>query len=80
MEDWILVDGDTVLFVPSFGVATVVVQPGTLKGSGPSTYAGKKACVDGDEGDVSVPGCMYTTPQYSIPGSGTLKIDDELSL
>jgi hypothetical protein len=30
--------------------------------------------VDGDEKDVSVPGCTYMTPQYSIPGTGTLKI------
>nr|WP_255210834.1 hypothetical protein [Methylogaea oryzae] len=35
---------------------------------------GKKVCVDGDETQVSVPGCSYLTPQYSIPGTGTLKI------
>ena len=59
----------------AFGVATVVVQPGDLTGSGPGTFEGKTLCVDGDEEDVSVPGCMYMTPQYCIPGTGTLKID-----
>ncbi|CAG0964768.1 hypothetical protein ANRL2_01169 [Anaerolineae bacterium] len=74
MSDHILIDGDLALFLPSFGPATVMPQPGTLKGSGPATLDGKKICVDGDEKDVSVPGCVYVTPQYSIPGTGTLKI------
>lgn len=75
MEDFILVDGDTVVFLPSFGAATAVPQPGTLEGSGPATLDGKKLCVDGDEGKVSVSGVVYMTPQYSIPGTCTLKID-----
>jgi hypothetical protein len=74
MPDYILIEGDKASFVPSFGAAVVIVQPGTLQGSGPATLNGKKICVDGDEKDVSVPGCTYMTPQYSIPGSGTLKI------
>ena len=75
MSDFILQEGDKAIFLPSFGAAIVVVQPGTLKGSGPTTIMnGKKACVEGDEKDVSVPGCTYMTPQYSIPGTGTLKI------
>jgi len=75
MGDFILMDGDTALFMPSFGAAVVVVQPGTLQGSGPATLNGKSICVDGDEKNVSVPGVVYMTPQYSIPGTGTLKID-----
>jgi len=75
MEDFILIDGDQVMFLPAFGAATVVPQPGKLEGSGPGTHKGKNLCVDGDESKVSVAGCMYTTPQYSIPGTGTLKID-----
>jgi hypothetical protein len=75
MPDFILIDGDKANFMPAFGAATVVVKPGTLKGSGPGTIGGKKICVDGDEAKLSVPGCMYMTPQYSIPGSGTLKIN-----
>lgn len=75
MADTVLVDGDQALFMPTFGAAIVVVQPGRLRGSGPAQVGGKKVCVDGDESSVSVPGCVYMTPQYSIPGVGTLKID-----
>jgi Contractile injection system spike tip protein len=74
MADFILIEGDTVIFMPSFTPATVVVQPGKLEGSGPATIGGKKICVDGDESKVAVAGCAYMTPQYSIPGNGTLKI------
>ena len=75
MEDVILIDGDTVSFLPTFGAATVVPQPGKLEGSGPATLDGKKLCVEGDEAKVSVAGCIYMTPQYCIPGTGTLTID-----
>ncbi len=75
MPDFILIKGDKANFMPNFGAAVVVVQPGTLQGSGPATLNGKEICVNGDEKDVSVPGCTYMTPQYCIPGSGTLKID-----
>ena len=74
MSKQMLIDGDTVLFLPAFGAATVVVQPGRLAGSGRATLGGKKICVDGDESKVSVPGCVYMTAQHSIPGTGTLKI------
>ena len=74
MSDFILIEGDKAMFLPNFGAAIVVVKPGTLQGSGPATLNGKKLCVDGDEKKVSVPGCVYMTPQYSIPGTGTLKI------
>lgn len=74
MSDYILIDNDIVQFMPNFGAAVVMVQPGKLKGSGPASLKGKKICVDGDEKNVSVPGCVYMTPQYSIPGTGTLKI------
>lgn len=74
MADFILIEGDKANFLPNFGPAMVVVKPGDLKGSGPATINGKKICVDGDESKVSVPGCAYMTPQYSIPGTGTLKI------
>jgi hypothetical protein len=74
VADFILIDGDVVMFMPAFTPAIVVVQPGKLAASGPATIGGKKICVDGDESKVSVPGCTYMTPQYSIPGTGTLKI------
>ena len=74
MADLILIDGDQVMFMPAFGPAIVTVQPGRLPASGPATINGKKIGVDGDETKVQVPGCPYVTPQYSIPGAGTLKI------
>ena len=73
--DFILIDGDTVQFMPNFGAAIVVVQPGTLSGSGDATFGGKKVCVKGDEDCVEVAGCMYMSGAYYIPGTGTLKID-----
>ncbi|MGE3512329.1 MAG: hypothetical protein AB7N65_25980 [Vicinamibacterales bacterium] len=74
MADLILIDGDQVIFNPTFGQAVVVVRPGRLAGSGPATRGGKALCVDGDESKVSVPGCMYIAGPYAIPGVGTLKI------
>jgi hypothetical protein len=74
MSDVILIDGDQAIFMPSFGVATVAVQPGQIKASGPARVAGKSACVAGDEGNVSVKGCNYFAGQYSIPGTDTLTI------
>lgn len=74
MSDKILVDSDIANFMPTFGAATVVVQPGQMKASGKATIGGKKVCIAGDEAQLQVPGCMYMTPQYSIPGVGTLKI------
>lgn len=74
MLDTILVDGDRVLFMPLFGQAVVVVRPGTLTASGKPTRRGKKIARVGDEKKVSVAGCVYITPVYSIPGTGTLKI------
>jgi len=74
MSDFVLVDGDQALFKPTFGAATVVVMPGRLQATGPMKVGGKKACVSGDEGSVSVKGCAYTAGAYSIPGVGTLEI------
>lgn len=73
--DYILLDGDIAQFLPSFGAATVVPRPGTLQGSGPSKCNGKPVCVEGDEDRLQVPGCMYISGAFSIPGTGTLKID-----
>jgi hypothetical protein len=74
MADYVLIDGDQAIFLPSFGAASVIVQPGRLTGSGPMTLGGTKICVSGDESSVSVPGCMYLTGVYVIPGTGTLAI------
>lgn len=74
MSDFILIDGDQAIFLPTFGPAVVTVRPGRLTGSGKGSIANKKLCIDGDERSVVLPGCPYVTPVYSIPGQGTLKI------
>jgi hypothetical protein len=74
MADFILITGDKAMFNPTFGQAIVVVQPGTLAGSGKCKITGKLVCVDGDEKNVIVPGCTYTTAQHTIAGMGTLSI------
>ncbi|XXX71796.1 hypothetical protein WMF30_29535 [Sorangium sp. So ce134] len=74
MEKFILIEGDKAIFFHTFEAALVLPRPGELKGSGPATLNGKKICVEGDEGEVSVANCSYVKPGYSIPGKGTLKI------
>lgn len=75
MSDTVIIDGDIVNFLPNFGQAIVVPVPGTITGSGKCNISGKPTCIDGDEKSVEVQGCMYMTSVYSIPGSGTIKID-----
>jgi len=76
MSDLIIVDGDTVNFLPSFGAAVVVPIPTTIAGTASKTnVTGKPACLEGDEKDVQSAGCMYIAGGYVIPGTGTLKID-----
>lgn len=83
MSDYLLIHGDEAKFNQSFGAAQVVVRPGTLAASGPTTLHSSKLCVAGDEKTVLVPGCIYTTPSYPIPGVGTLQIkklqDDQIA-
>jgi hypothetical protein len=74
MSDHLLLDGDMAVFQPTFGAAVVIGSPGRMTGSGRATVRKRAICVAGDETRLSVPGCVYTTPQYSIPGVGTLKI------
>ena len=76
MSDSIIIDGDMVNFLPTYGSAVVVPIPTTISGTAAkTTVAGKAPCLEGDEGDVQSAGCMYIAPPYVIPGTGTLKID-----
>ncbi len=75
MSDYIIIDGDQAIFLPAFGAAIAVPQPGQITASGEASLNGNKVCIDGDESSVEVPGVMYFTPVYSIPGTGTLLID-----
>lgn len=74
MADIILIDGDTVNFDSLFPPATVTVQPGKISASSAPTLGGKKFCVEGDEGSVSVANCQYMSGPFVTPGMGTLKI------
>ena len=71
----IVVHGDLAVFMRSFGVADVVVAPGTMIASA-LPRAGAAVCVVGDEASVMVPACAYTTPTHVIPGVGMLSIDN----
>lgn len=75
MSDFILIKNDKANFLPNFGTAVVVVRPGLMPASGPALINGTKICVEGDEKNLSVPGCSYISGPYIIPGIGTLKID-----
>jgi hypothetical protein len=76
MADFIIITGDQAVFQPTFGAASVAVRPGRIMGSGSGSLKQQPVCVVGDERSVLVPGCIYTTPVYSIPGVGTLKIKE----
>ncbi len=76
MSDFILTAGDIVTFLPNFPPATVTVCPGVLMGSGKAKCGGKQICVDGDEKQVEIPGCPYVSGAFTIPGVGTLKIQE----
>jgi hypothetical protein len=77
MSDLIIIDGDTVMFQPSFGAATLVPpgpMTGTISGSAATTQITSKApCLEGDETKVSVP-CSYMAGSF-LGGTGNLKID-----
>lgn len=73
MADFIIIDGDQVSFMPSFGAAIIVPIPGTITGSGDGTFNGAKVCIEGDESSVEVQNVPYIAAPY-IGGMGTLKI------
>lgn len=83
MSDYILINGDQAIFEVNFQAATVAVRPGTLTASGPATFSSINICVVGDEKSVVVPGCVYSTPTFTTPGSGTITIkklnDDQVA-
>lgn len=74
MQDLVVLDGDKVEFLSSFGDARVVVQPGVILGSADVTYRNKSLCLEGDEEKVLVEGCPYVSGDFSIAGLGRLKI------
>ncbi len=75
MPDYAVMEGDLVMFMPNFGAAVVAIRPGKMMGTGLTVVTNKKICLRGDESQLQLPGCVYTTPLYTIPGTGTLKIN-----
>ncbi len=74
--DLIIMDGDTVQFSTIGAITLLPPMPTTvIEGSGKTTINGKKVCVEGDEKKVEIANCSYTIPPFTIPGSGTLKIN-----
>jgi hypothetical protein len=75
MSDYILIDGDKVLFDQPFA-NRVLMKPehGVIAGSGHATIRGKRVCVEGDERRVEVRNVSYMIPGYN-PGKGTLTIE-----
>ena len=74
LMDYVLIDADQALFQPTFGAAMVVVRPGTLRASGPTSLNGKRICVAGDQASATVKGCLYSSGAYPIPGMGSLEV------
>jgi len=82
MADLVIHDGDMVVFSAVFENAVVMVKLGRIKASGKTTIRGKRVCVQGDEKQVEVPGCLYIAGAF-LNGMGTLTIkalgSDQLS-
>ena len=75
MADFVVVNGDTAMFLPTFGIANVTVAPGVIIGTGTADVNGASVCVEGDEASVVVPGGAYvTTAGHVTPGAGILTI------
>jgi hypothetical protein len=75
MADFILRQGDIVMFMPAFSPAIVAVKPGQLAASSKNVRInGKPVCLAKDSENVKVAGCMYTSAVFTLPGSGTLSI------
>lgn len=85
MSSFVVVSGDTVSFETTFGAATLGPPPPstTITGTGSKLTSGAISCVEGDDSSVVLPGVMYKTSTFTIPGAGTLTIkklaDDQLA-
>ena len=87
MADLILIDGDTVNFLPTFGAAIVVTKPGTLTGSGPGTLRAGLASTASQyivfdvEGTIKLSSRMDVLSDKTVDGRGrNIVIDGTLRL
>ncbi len=75
--DFIIVNGDKIIFNPQFGPAIITPKPGKMKASGKESIDEKTKimpCIVGDEKQVKVSGIKYIVGPFVIPGTGTLTI------
>lgn len=83
MEDFVILNGDTVQFIPqSFQPALLTMSTAFITAAqlspvmaGFFTVNGRIPCVEGDEQRAVVVNCSYTSGPYQIPGFGTLRIE-----
>ena len=68
--DFILIEDDIANFMPNFGQAVVVVQPGTLKGSGPHGRIVKSDIEKAKSAPKAAPGCFPARRQFAAMGLG----------
>ncbi len=74
MSDIVIIDQDSLLFMPMFGNRVVIATgPAQIRGSGLSNINGRKVCIAGDEKQVRI-NAVYTTPTHTIPGTGIITI------
>ena len=76
MPDYAILQGDTVQFLPQFGMATLIgASPGVLsQATGLCRVNQRRVVVEGDEKAVVIPPCAYITPAHTIPGTGMIRI------
>src|SRR5262249_29988364 len=72
--DTIVLDGDMVNFARSFPPALVMVRPAKMTGSGDRVQT-RRMCLETDIVNLFIPGVPYTSGPYTMPGMGTLKIE-----
>jgi hypothetical protein len=74
MSSFVVINGDTVSFEPTFGAATLVPPlTTTITGTGSKLTSGATSCVEGDEASVTLAGVSYSAPPF-VGGTGTLTI------
>ena len=74
MRTAVIVDGDTVFFMPFFGLRIITIPMTTIRGSGHACIKEKKVCVKGDEKKVRLI-TPYTSGQYTVPGTAVVTIE-----
>ncbi|AQS36674.1 hypothetical protein Sps_01508 [Shewanella psychrophila] len=76
MSKYIVVDGDQVIFSPTFTPAIAIGGLKTkINGTGHAQISGKSICIDGDEKQVKLQNIKYTSGSFTTPGDCYLTIE-----